>query len=340
MGKYIDFTPSGRNTAIDTAKGIAILLVIIGHCYWLRDFGFLARFIYSFHMPLFFIISGFFLKDITFKQAIKKYGKAYLWPYLIIGMFIILIGITKDATHGRALYETLKINAIKILWGSNCESGILFGNIPHIGPSWFLLALFEGCVLYSIMRYIPKVQDRFFTTMLIVCLCICISKIMKLPLSISGGGICVIYLYLGNYIRKYQLLKIFEETKRYTKIVLIAFWVLFACRVSSVDIGSGSLGFSIVGTIVSIYASMFVLNWSCRINMWPWIGRNTLNILCAHILVWRILDIFDISSKDLPFNPLINLMIEVSYEIVLALLLAWCIEKTNLLHYDKLLIKS
>ena len=42
---------------IDYSKGIAILFVIFGHVYWGNNI--VTTWIYSFHMPLFFIISGF-----------------------------------------------------------------------------------------------------------------------------------------------------------------------------------------------------------------------------------------------------------------------------------------
>ena len=47
---------------IDAAKAIAIILVIIGHSNWLSAIPRVGGMIYSFHMPLFFIISGFFWK--------------------------------------------------------------------------------------------------------------------------------------------------------------------------------------------------------------------------------------------------------------------------------------
>jgi len=41
---------------IDAAKAIGIILVIIGHCGFLKTVPYLHEIIYSFHMPLFFII--------------------------------------------------------------------------------------------------------------------------------------------------------------------------------------------------------------------------------------------------------------------------------------------
>lgn len=46
-----------RNTVISISKGIAIILMVIGHA---EGPGFLTSFIYTFHMPLFFIAAGYF----------------------------------------------------------------------------------------------------------------------------------------------------------------------------------------------------------------------------------------------------------------------------------------
>ena len=53
---------SGQNTRfdwVDTAKGLGIILVVIAHV-WTK--GPVRDFIYSFHMPLFFLLSGYMSK--------------------------------------------------------------------------------------------------------------------------------------------------------------------------------------------------------------------------------------------------------------------------------------
>lgn len=49
-----------RDAVVDIAKGIGILLVVYGHLK--NPFN---PFIYAFHMPLFFFLSGFLLKTLT-----------------------------------------------------------------------------------------------------------------------------------------------------------------------------------------------------------------------------------------------------------------------------------
>ena len=48
-----------RDAVVDIAKGIGILLVVYGHLH-----NPINTFIYAFHMPLFFFLSGFFIKNV------------------------------------------------------------------------------------------------------------------------------------------------------------------------------------------------------------------------------------------------------------------------------------
>ena len=70
-----------RNKSIDIAKGLLILCVVIGHGTQNQS---LSDFMYRFHMPLFLILSGCFLKKV---EDVKTYAKMkatrLLTPYLI-----------------------------------------------------------------------------------------------------------------------------------------------------------------------------------------------------------------------------------------------------------------
>lgn len=77
---------------IDTWKGIAILLVVIGHvCQWRFPISgwWLSKTIYSFHMPLFLFLSGLFaykaIEAVERKEAclfVKKKAQQLLIPFL------------------------------------------------------------------------------------------------------------------------------------------------------------------------------------------------------------------------------------------------------------------
>ena len=61
---------------IDACRGAGILIVVLGHCN--PPFN---KLIYSFHMPLFFILSGYLYKN---KKDVFLYGKRLLIRYMIV----------------------------------------------------------------------------------------------------------------------------------------------------------------------------------------------------------------------------------------------------------------
>ena len=80
-----------RNTTISIAKGIAIILMVIAHA---EAPGWLCKFIFEFHMPLFFITAGFFFStkylhdEATF---VKKRVKGLYIPFVKWAVFFLII---------------------------------------------------------------------------------------------------------------------------------------------------------------------------------------------------------------------------------------------------------
>ena len=79
-----------RISYIDQLKGIAILLVVLGHVigYNNCEDSFLWRFIYSFHMPLFMFISGY-VAQMTFR--IERFGWNETISFLIKKLRTLLL---------------------------------------------------------------------------------------------------------------------------------------------------------------------------------------------------------------------------------------------------------
>lgn len=82
---------------IDMAKGIGMFLVMFGH----METGLLGRWIYSFHMPLFFFLSGYVFNGkygtLTFVKK-KLYGMVL--PYFTLGTMLILFRVLYEYMGG------------------------------------------------------------------------------------------------------------------------------------------------------------------------------------------------------------------------------------------------
>lgn len=124
-----------RNSVFDMMKGLAILLMILGHCRINSD---LHHAIYLFHIPMFFIVSGYFFK----RRPVVYYAlldlKRLILPYIIFSILVLLKFII-DAFRLHN-FTTVREFLINIATGN-------FG----IGPIWFLLALFWCRQLFNEM---------------------------------------------------------------------------------------------------------------------------------------------------------------------------------------------
>ena len=138
---------SQRNLVFDVMKGVGILLMLVGH---LRIPMGLRTFIYSFHMPLFFILAGYFIgkskKEIKCFGLIEKNAIRLLLP-LVFTMILIegwktlrfLFAIEMDCLP--RLYLAMMCVA---------EFPSRFFTM-EIGPLWFLPALFFGKTIFSLL---------------------------------------------------------------------------------------------------------------------------------------------------------------------------------------------
>lgn len=80
-----------RNIAIDVAKCMAILLMVLGHTGMPYYF---TKVFYLFHMPLFFFCSGFCFKEKYFTDVarfIKRKVKRIYWPYIKWGVIFLAL---------------------------------------------------------------------------------------------------------------------------------------------------------------------------------------------------------------------------------------------------------
>ena len=85
-------TKSTRLQYIDIAKGIAMICIILGHL----GNASINRIVFTFHVPIFFFITGYFTnKKRDLNGFIKNKAKTLLVPYIITSKVIIIIGTLK-----------------------------------------------------------------------------------------------------------------------------------------------------------------------------------------------------------------------------------------------------
>ena len=145
---------------IDNLKGVLILLVVLGHCIQCTDLDFdhnaVFMYIYSFHMPLFFAISGasYYLqpknREYTFLGMLENKSRGILWPYFVFSMLNIPMLIIMD--YIRLGYSHKDV--------SELIEATFYGNLGYksmpTGPLWFCLVLFLETILFYLIRKFCK----------------------------------------------------------------------------------------------------------------------------------------------------------------------------------------
>lgn len=139
-----------RNNEINILRGIAFCLVLFGHSFPDSAYGYIngytefaREYIYSFHMPLFFIISGFCMapllseKQVSIKAELNKRSKRLLIPYL----FYSYIAIIPKLIFNSFMYIEFEP---KVIWTT------LLGKSTS-GTLWYLWNLFMINILFLLI---------------------------------------------------------------------------------------------------------------------------------------------------------------------------------------------
>ena len=201
-----------RIDSIDVARGLAMLIVIIQHC------GAFSQFILSFHMPLFFMVSGLVVSGAkpnqTFLQEIKKNAQRLLIPQLTLGLLecLFIIISTYYYEHRFEILEFAVVVKAILRW-------------------WFLLVLFQcRILLWVFKRYIfgSKIKEVFAVFILLglsVVTYLIPGHLNNLPVYMNLVPICLLFILVGYYIKDF-LVKKMSIVESITLFLLLAITII------------------------------------------------------------------------------------------------------------------
>jgi len=144
---------AARMNDIDILKGIGIILMVIGHMHYWPAFN---KFIFGFHMPLFFWISGYlYRKPNDLLTYIRRKARTLLVPYFTVGLGYSLIDWARSKWDFKQLMFDLKGVLVKTTYDLPVESAL-----------WFLFALFWVELMYAALDIV--VRNRRIQAVVIV----------------------------------------------------------------------------------------------------------------------------------------------------------------------------
>lgn len=183
-----------RMPEIDVLKSFGIILMIMGHQLYGEG---LDHWLNAFHMPMFFIISGYLYKkpDHIGKTICRK-EKNLLIPYLSFAFFHMAISCVLKLREGISVVSSIK---------NYCYHIFLYNHegMPICGAIWFLTALFFLDVIYYLIDLIKNDYCKLGTVIGLSAIGVLIPFFgYRLPLSLDVSLMGTGLYYIGNKGRK------------------------------------------------------------------------------------------------------------------------------------------
>ena len=323
-----------RNSQIDAMRGIAIIMMVYGH-----TFGTFREWVYLFHMPVLFMISGFLFdeKHITSKENAYKYwfGKLrrLIVPYMICNLIVMLLNniwvsigflnnseeflnATANAVNpqrgfGKFGIYTAIVNVYKIL---------LLRYIPQLAsPTWFLTVLFGvisvNCLATFWMARISgkKIRVYLFSTVFLLMLLLSWYITLNMP-EISNTfelrHLRIIPAYVA-FMMGVAVSAVHKRTHSHTVYMIlgiVGLVILFIIlshgghiELSRCEIYNPIVYVlcSLSGWFILFYCS-YLLNKIKAGTILTYIGKHTMAILFLHMICFRTVSFIYVLYKGLP----------------------------------------
>lgn len=289
---------SKRIEYLDIAKGIGILLVVLGH----NDFEvispFIQRMIYSFHMPLFFFLSGYFINTLVpFFDFFKKRFNALMKPYI----FTIFLIYFTSVSFEKMGFNTAITRTVKSLYGS--------GHYLDWVQLWFLPHLFVvSLYAFLFIMLVSKLRNRWVTWgILLATLAIGVTflnmfypfpisilgkdyELFGLPFSLDLVLVSGFFFILGNEVRQVTTEKSFDNWLLLagTGAIVLLLNILFPYEI---DFNIRLYESFLVNTTEAILGILFILALARQLDLhttrlasfFKYLGNISLIILLFHV---------------------------------------------------------
>lgn len=297
---------------LDYAKGFGILFVLIAHA--LPADNDLNIWMYTFHLPLFFIISGVLLSNKTiempFKKVLKKYSISLLLPYYVIGAAVLIIELLKDFLQKELTMQSVKDNIVNFVIGAGLKA------------DWFLPCLFIAIIINILL--IKSIKRPVFVSLICLALSFVVIYIHKYTdiqfiifQIIAKGIIASFFVSIGFVLRD----KIKAINKVSNTILLSVIFFALTTAIAAFNGKISLLAFKFGKTeilffIGGIIGSFFIFEVSKLLNeitIRPllYCGKNSLFIMLIHMEIMAICEFgldFVLHEKNIVYYLLLILM--------------------------------
>lgn len=263
-----------RLSWLDILKGIGIIFVVVGHIYSNST---IFNWLYSFHIPLFFLAAGWVYKEKPIFMDLKRRIQTIVVPYFLFGLLVLV--------YWQFIERRFRDSDMSF---GNAVLGLLSGQYDYLEFNihlWFLPCFFVVVVTFNVLVNIGGKKVAYVVSALM-------SVIFALA-SLPGvfWGIDRVFKYIGFYavgcylsdrnLSKY----VGEQMKLVQGLVAIGLLIFnFVLAYFSLTIGAMWFVTAVIGVFGMTMVSMLIN----KSRILQYFGRISLIILCIHGPIYRI----------------------------------------------------
>lgn len=261
-----------RQSFLDIAKGIGIILMLFGHVPNMNHV--VYNFIFMFHMPLFFFVTGYLWKDNESLVLVKKLKKIIL-PYIYSSLVVLVVSFLYLHNFTEVLRAFLLVKTAPPILNYIQEG--------QCGPLWFLPCYFFTTMIASILLKSFNPLKLIIIAVTIFSFFFIISRYLGLlPFTIfqSSGALIfllsgIIYKNHGNLINNYRFLLV--------SMGLIS--AVICLMYGQLSMASFVYKLYLLQVVSAVFLCIGLLK-ICSIikhsRFFEFISRNSITILCIH----------------------------------------------------------
>ena len=297
------------NETINVARGLAIIAMVVGHV--LSKDNYLVCFIYKWHMPLFFLFSGFFFDVGKYGgMAFCKRKLQTLYVPFVCWSFLYLCFHNFFAQHGICATQVIDYSQFKTFVFR------IFTRMqqyePLLGTFWFLTQLFFvnllGYGISKLMSRCKTVQESYVEILIVVLLCLGALLFSKFNVTIYFQInyvtlLATAFFFSGKLMKKWQ-------TLGYLQLIASGSIALF-CNNGFHEMVDLQYEDILIYYFVAICGVLFVYNVSqflsnCRYarKILAYVGRRSLSIMILHFSFFKIVSYMIVMCGEKPMTAL------------------------------------
>ncbi len=291
-----------RKIWLDATKGVGILLVVLSHCYGLKGNWYL---LIAGYMPMFYMLSGYSMKsDVLLEHEVPKKAKRLLAPYFLWSFFLVAFSMAWKALMGGFTISALKTAVFGIFYSRYCMNLIDSESNTFLlqsfnSPMWFLTSLFLAFIVARVYIGAGRNMRKYLRASFII-VTICLSWFSHLlPWSFDTIFIAALFMIAGQWMKTKKVEEITKKQLALALPLLVITYIILSNYNGEINMSVRVYGqrgilsialFFLIGVSCTLIYCIIcrLLEQTILMKGLAFIGRNSITILCSHLLIYHI----------------------------------------------------